>query len=160
MNQTNTIEGGWPNTFLRSTLNENLLSTFPSELTSVITGTKTLSYKDRSTNEYYTSTDKFYTASVFEYMSSDSLEESTLNSFDDYGLTRQLDYYKNATVAGTIDSVLKRKKGSLTDAPYWTRSIYNSTNFYYLGNSSTDVNNSTALSYAIFFRLEGPNESS
>lgn len=41
MNQTNTIEGGWPNTFLRSTLNENLLSTFPSELTSVITGTKT-----------------------------------------------------------------------------------------------------------------------
>ena len=110
MNQTNTIEGGWPNTSLRSTLNENLLSTFPSELTTVITGTKTLSYKDRSTNEYYTSTDKFYTTSVFEYMSSDSLEGSTLNSFDDYGLTRQLDYYKNATVAGTIDSVLKRKK--------------------------------------------------
>ena len=160
MNQTNTIEGGWPNTSLRSTLNENLLSTFPSELTSVITSTKTLSYKNRSTNEYYTSNDKFYTASVFEYMSSDSLEGSTLNSFDDYGLTRQLDYYKNATVAGTIDSVLKRKKGSLTDAPYWTRSIYNSTNFYYLGNSSTDVNNSTNLSYVIFFRLEGPNESS
>ena len=159
MNQTDTIEGGWPSTYLRNILNNLIPSELPSELVNVVANTKTLSYKDKSTNEYYTSNDKFYTASVFEYMSSDGLEESTLNAFDDYGLTRQLDYYKSATDTGTIESVLARKKGSLTDAPYWTRSIYNSTNFYYLGNSSTDVNNSTDLSYVIFFRLEGPDDS-
>ena len=156
MNDRAINTGGWPATSMRTFINADIYNSLPSILqsgiieTSVVTG---YGYNDNKTN--LTSKDKLYLLSAKEiYSDWSETYDSAIN------LTRQLDYYKNATVAGTIDSVLKRKKGSLTDAPYWTRSIYNSTNFYYLGNSSTDVNNSTDLSYAIFFRLEGPNESS
>lgn len=159
MNSTDTVSGGWPGTSLRSELNEGMPQLLPAELASVVTDTKVVSYNDRSAGSLYTSTDKYYLPSALEYYPTTGYTEDLLNQFDDYGKTRQLDYYKTLSDAGTIDEDLKRSFDGNSDAPYWTRSIVNNTSFHYFGSNVSGVNATSKLGLVTLFRLEGPDDS-
>ena len=158
MNLENTVEGAWPESILRYKLNEDFSDFLAYNLASIATDTNVISYKDRSTGSLYTSTDKYYLPSALEYYPTDRYTEDVLNQFDDYGKTRQLDYYKALSDAGTLDEVLKRSFNGNTDTPYWTRSVVNNTSFHYFGTAASGVDATSELGLVSLFRLEGPDD--
>ena len=116
VNSTATNVGGWNSTYLKLYLNDTIYSALPSELQNVITTTKIISGHGPTRGEMdFQSSDKIYLFSPKEIWG----ENSTF--YDSSGTsTRQLDYYKNASVTLTEYSpAIKTYQG--TNTSYWLR---------------------------------------
>ena len=116
VNSTATNVGGWNSTYLKLYLNDTIYSALPSDLQNVITTTKIISGHGPTRGEMdFQSSDKIYLFSPKEIWG----ENSTF--YDSSGTsTRQLDYYKNASVTLTEYSpAIKTYQG--TNTSYWLR---------------------------------------
>ena len=154
MNDTSTSEGGWPETGMRTFLNNDIYNLLPDTLKTYIIDTNVITGKNYST-ESYTSTDKIYLLSGEEVWGNRGI-------YGDTGVysSRQLDYYKNIGV--TIDNrVGTLKKKGTAASEWWLRSDGgNSSDFAIIGQdeipySITADNSSVGVSPA--FRIGIPN---
>ena len=113
MNPSDTNEGGWPATTMRTYLNESILGVFPVDLKSVIIDTYVVSgHGPQSGATNFTSTDKIYLLSSKEVWGSAS--DETVEA------TRQLEYYgQNGVTYSNYSAAIKKKAG--TNQWLWLR---------------------------------------
>ena len=114
MNSTDTNEGGWPATTMRTYLNESILGAFPVDLKKAIIDTYVVSgHGNQSGATNFTSTDKIYLLSTKEVWGS--------TFYDTVEMTRQLDYYgEKAVTSSSYSATIKNKEGTV--AMWWLRS--------------------------------------
>ena len=97
MNDTATNVGGWPASSMYKFVNNDIYNALPSELKNVIINTTNISSHGKTQIENFTSTDKLYLLSTGEIWSLGT--SSPIYSDSARDLTRQLDYYKDNSVA-------------------------------------------------------------
>ena len=133
MNSTDTNEGGWPATAMRTYLNGEFLAKLPSDLQNVIANTAVVSGHGSTSGETnFTSTDKIYLLSTKEVWGDDS----DLPEFDTAtGSTRQLEYYANNNVTtSNYSGAIKYYAGS--GSAWWLRAAYSNLDTYFLAVAS------------------------
>lgn len=134
-NLTSTNVGGWPATEMRRYINNDIYSTLPSELQSIIIDTKVISGHGSTVGETnFISTDKIYLLSPTEIWAegqSNPIANDTAGA-----LTKQLDYYKKLGVTtSNFFGAAKQYNGSNY---YWSlRTAYSAQTgtFYYVENN-------------------------
>ena len=122
MNRTDTNKGGWPNSQMKTFINNDIYNSLPQELKSVIITTETVSGHGKEDTNNFTSPDKLYLLAPKEIYSNWSRDAAV-------DLTRQLDYYK--------------KKGVTTNKNDWNGAIKKDstgTNAWWLRSASSDSN--------------------
>ena len=132
--------GGWPNSSMRTFVNNDIYNSLPSDLKNGIIDTTVVSSHGKSDTENFTSTDKLYLLAPKEIYTDFN------NSYDTAkDLTRQLDYYKNEGV--TTSSCSKAIKINNSTASYWwlrSAKSVNISSFYFVYNAAGDWNTGTA----------------
>ncbi len=109
-------EGGWPETQMRTFINNDIYNSFPTELQKGIISTTVLSSHGVNDANNFTSTDKLYLLSGKEIYAGFSDDLETIGN-----LTRQLDYYKKIGVTISDYSSAIKKNGE-TISIWWLRS--------------------------------------
>ena len=109
-------EGGWPETQMRTFINNDIYNSFPTELQKGIISTTVLSSHGVNDANNFTSTDKLYLLSGKEIYAGFSDDLETIGN-----LTRQLDYYKKIGVTVSDYSSAIKKNGE-TISIWWLRS--------------------------------------
>ena len=126
--------GGWPNTSMRTFVNNDIYNSLSTDLKNEIIDTTVVSSHGSKDSSNFTSTDKLYllsTAEVWAQGSSNTIEYDTARDN-----TRQLDYYKNEGV--TTDDYSKAiKMNNSAELLWWLRSAHSniSEGFYYVNYS-------------------------
>ena len=119
--------GGWPNSSMRTFVNNDIYNSLPSDLKNGIIDTTVVSGHGSTSGETnFTSTDKLYllsTAEVWAQGSSNTIEYDTARD-----VTRQLDYYKNLGTSTSNYSGAIKKNG--TSNSYWWLRAARSNNTY------------------------------
>ena len=132
--------GGWPNSSMRTFVNNDIYNSLPSDLKNGIIDTTVVSSYGKSDTSNFTSTDKLYLLAPKEIYTDFN------NSYDTAkDLTRQLDYYKNEGV--TTSSCSKAIKINNSTASYWwlrSAKSVNISSFYFVYNAAGDWNTGTA----------------
>ena len=132
--------GGWPNSSMRTFVNNDIYNSLPSDLKNGIIDTTVVSSYGKSDTSNFTSTDKLYLLAPKEIYTDFN------NSYDTAkDLTRQLDYYKNEGV--TTSSCSKAIKINNSIASYWwlrSAKSVNISSFYFVYNAAGDWNTGTA----------------
>ena len=132
--------GGWPNSSMRTFVNNDIYNSLPSDLKNGIIDTTVVSSYGKSDTSNFTSTDKLYLLAPKEIYTDFN------NSYDTAkDLTRQLDYYKNEGV--TTSSCSKTIKINNSTASYWwlrSAKSVNISSFYFVYNAAGDWNTGTA----------------
>ncbi len=132
--------GGWPNSSMRTFVNNDIYNSLPSDLKNGIIDTTVVSSYGKSDTSNFTSTDKLYLLAPKEIYTDFN------NSYDTAkDLTRQLDYYKNEGV--TTSSCSKAIKINNSTASYWwlrSAKSVNISSFYFVYNADGDWNTGTA----------------
>ena len=133
--------GGWPNSSMRTFVNNDIYNSLPSDLKNGIIDTTVVSSYGKSDTSNFTSTDKLYLLAPKEIYTDFN------NSYDTAkDLTRQLDYYKNEGV--TTSSCSKAIKINNSTASYWwlrsAKKSVNISSFYFVYNAAGDWNTGTA----------------
>ena len=124
MNDTDTTEGGWPTTSMRTFVNNDIYNAIPSEIKNAIIDTTVVSGHGKSDTANFTSTDKLYllsTAEVWAQGSSNTIKYDTARD-----VTRQLDYYKNLGTSTSNYSGAIKKNGT-SASTWWLRAAYSNT---------------------------------
>ena len=124
MNDTSTNVGGWPETSMRTFINNDIYNSLPFVLKNVIVDTTVISgHGSTSGEENFTSTDKLYLLSTAEIWAQGNTDNITTDSARD--VTRQLDYYKNLKTDTVNYSPAKKNDD------WWLRtSSSNNVNFF------------------------------
>ncbi len=135
--------GGWPNSSMRTFVNNDIYNSLPSDLKNGIIGTTVVSGHGSTSGETnFTSTDKLYllsTAEVWAQGSSNTISGDTAKD-----LTRQLDYYKNLGTSTSNYSGAIKKNGT-SNSYWWLRAARSSNTYDFLYVSiSGDWTNSYA----------------
>ena len=135
--------GGWPNSSMRTFVNNDIYNSLPSDLKNGIIGTTVVSGHGSTSGETnFTSTDKLYllsTAEVWAQGSSNTIEYDTARD-----VTRQLDYYKNLGTSTSNYSGAIKKNGT-SNSYWWLRAARSSNTYDFLYVSiSGDWTNSYA----------------
>ena len=145
----NSAIGGWPNTSMRTFVNNDIYNAIPEEIKNAIIDTTVVSGHGSTSGETnFTSTDKLYllsTAEVWAQGSSNTISKDTARDN-----TRQLDYYKNLGVTTNNYSGAIKKNG--TNAAYWwlRAAISSSTaGFYYVSNDGDWNSNKADSTYGV-----------
>ena len=133
--------GGWPNTRMRTFVNNDIYNSLPADLKNGIIDTTVVSSHGSEDSSNFTSTDKLYLLAPTEIYS-DWTSSSGSNYDTTKDLTRQLDYYKNEGVTTSNYSKAIKFYNS-TDDWWWLRSArsivdYSFYNVYYYGGWSYD----------------------
>ena len=132
--------GGWPNSSMRTFVNNDIYNSLPSDLKNGIIDTTVVSSYGKSDTSNFTSTDKLYLLAPKEIYTDFN------NSYDTAkDLTRQLDYYKNEGV--TTSSCSKAIKINNSTASYWwlrSAKSVNISSFYFVYNAAGDWSTGTA----------------
>ena len=132
--------GGWPNSSMRTFVNNDIYNSLPSDLKNGIIDTTVVSSYGKSDTSNFTSTDKLYLLAPKEIYTDFN------NSYDTAkDLTKQLDYYKNEGV--TTSSCSKAIKINNSTASYWwlrSAKSVNISSFYFVYNAAGDWNTGTA----------------
>ena len=132
--------GGWPNSSMRTFVNNDIYNSLPSDLKNGIIDTTVVSSYGKSDTSNFTSTDKLY------LLAPKKIYTDFNNSYDTAkDLTRQLDYYKNEGV--TTSSCSKAIKINNSTASYWwlrSAKSVNISSFYFVYNAAGDWNTGTA----------------
>ena len=132
--------GGWPNSSMRTFVNNDIYNSLPSDLKNGIIDTTVVSSYGKSDTSNFTSTDKLYLLAPKEIYTDFN------NSYDTAkDLTRQLDYYKNEGV--TTSSCSRAIKINNSTASYWwlrSAKSVNISSFYFVYNAAGDWNTGTA----------------
>ena len=132
--------GGWPNSSMKTFVNNDIYNSLPSDLKNGIIDTTVVSSYGKSDTSNFTSTDKLYLLAPKEIYTDFN------NSYDTAkDLTRQLDYYKNEGV--TTSSCSKAIKINNSTASYWwlrSAKSVNISSFYFVYNAAGDWNTGTA----------------
>ena len=132
--------GGWPNSSMRTFVNNDIYNSLPSDLKNGIIDTTVVSSYGKSDTSNFTSTDKLYLLAPKEIYTDFN------NSYDTAkDLTRQLDYYKNEGV--TTSSCSKAIKINNSTASYWwlrSAKSVNISSFYFVYNAVGDWGTGTA----------------
>ena len=117
--------GGWPNSSMRTFVNNDIYNSLPSDLKNGIIDTTVVSGHGSTSGETnFTSTDKLYllsTAEVWAQGSSNTIEYDTARD-----VTRQLDYYKNLGTSTSNYSGAIKKNGT-SASTWWLRAAYSNT---------------------------------
>ena len=135
-NPTLTSVGGWPDSEIRTFVNNDIYNALPEKLRNAIIDTKVISSYDMTHNTNFVSTDKIYLFSSYELKNQLSYDSLTSDQ------TRILDYYKNG---GT-----KRKYYNGSYNSWWLRSVdsrYSSSCLY--SNPYEGIYSGTATSSGI-----------
>ena len=135
--------GGWPNSSMRTFVNNDIYNSLPSDLKNGIIDTTVVSGHGSTSGETnFTSTDKLYllsTAEVWAQGSSNTISGDTAKD-----LTRQLDYYKNLGTSTSNYSGAIKKNGT-SNSYWWLRAARSSNTYDFLYVSiSGDWTNSYA----------------
>ena len=132
--------GGWPNSSMKTFVNNDIYNSLPSDLKNGIIDTTVVSSYGKSDTSNFTSTDKLYLLAPKEIYTDFN------NSYDTAkDLARQLDYYKNEGV--TTSSCSKAIKINNSTASYWwlrSAKSVNISSFYFVYNAAGDWNTGTA----------------
>ena len=119
MNDTNTNEGGWPATSMRTFVNNDIYNSLPIDLKNAIIDTTVVSgHGGTRGEENFTSTDKLYLLIPKEIYSDWSNINDTAKN-----LTRALDYYtaQGITTSNKSGAI---KKSATSTIGWWLRSAY------------------------------------
>ena len=122
MNDTNTNEGGWPATKMRTYLNNDIYNALPEDLKNGIINTKVISGYGKYGSSNFETTDKLYLLSTAEVWPSGQVYDTATDST----ITRQLYYY-------TLSTSTRIKQNDGSNAAWLLRSAYHydySPNFY------------------------------
>ena len=135
--------GGWPNSSMRTFVNNDIYNSLPSDLKNGIIDTTVVSGHGSTSGETnFTSIDKLYllsTAEVWAQGSSNTIEYDTARD-----VTRQLDYYKNLGTSTSNYSGAIKKNGT-SNSYWWLRAARSSNTYDFLYVSiSGDWTNSYA----------------
>ena len=129
MNDTATNKGGWPNSQMKTFIDNDIYNSLPEELRNVIIDTKTVSgHGSEDTKPFESPEDKLYLLAPKEIYSNWSNQSDSAAD-----LTRQLDYYKiKGVTTNREDWNGAIKKDSTGTADWWLRSARSSsiTGFY------------------------------
>ena len=149
MNSTDTNEGGWPASEMRTYVNSDIYNALPSELKNGIINTTVVSGHGSEDSANFTSTDKLYLLSTHEVW--EDVDGDTFNGTDyydpAYNNTRQLDYYSSQNVTtSSYSGAIKQYNGS--NHYWWMRSARSNTtnrfyNVNYYGYGDTDSSHFT-----------------
>ena len=120
-NSTNTNEGGWKDSELRTYVNGTIYNALPSDLQNVITTTKViLGHGETSGETNFETQDKLYLLSGHEVYE-DGTSDQVSTSDTSYNNTKQLDYYKNKGITtSSYAGAIKEINGS--NDYWWLRS--------------------------------------
>ena len=136
--------GGWPNSSMRTFVNNDIYNSLPSDLKNGIIDTTVVSSHGSSDSSNFTSTDKLYLLAPTEIWSNwKSNNDSSYDTAKD--LTRQLDYYKNEGV--TTSNYSKAIKMYNSSALWWwLRSAHSTITkyFYYVLGSGEFISHNAS----------------
>ena len=136
--------GGWPNSSMRTFVNNDIYNSLPSDLKNGIIDTTVVSSHGPSDSSNFTSTDKLYLLAPTEIWSNwKSNNDSSYDTAKD--LTRQLDYYKNEGV--TTSNYSKAIKMYNSSALWWwLRSAHSTITkyFYYVLGSGEFISHNAS----------------
>ena len=120
-NSTNTNEGGWKDSELRTYVNGTIYNALPSDLQNVITTTKVISgHGATSVETNFETQDKLYLLSGHEVYEDGASNQISAKDTS-YGNTKQLDYYKNKGITtSSYAGAIKEINGS--NDYWWLRS--------------------------------------
>ena len=151
MNPTDTNEGGWPATEMRTYANGEFYNKLPEELRKVIIDTKVVSGHGKSdknadrTDGNWESTDKIYLLSAHEVRGDDSSDIISGNDTAN-NQTRQLDYYANLGVTtSSYSGAIKKYNGS--GSYLWLRGANSNNNNNFLNVYNMDKNSTSNLNH-------------
>ena len=136
MNDTATNKGGWPNSQMKTFIDNDIYNSLPEELRNVIIDTKTVSGHGKEDTNNITSPedklDKLYLLAPKEIYSDWS------NQYDSAAdLTRQLDYYKIKGVTTSSHTLAIKKDSAGSATSWWLRSAHpNYIHFFYFVSSN------------------------
>ena len=119
--------GGWPNTSMRTFVNNDIYNAIPSEIKNAIIDTIVVSGHGKRDTENFTSTDKLYLLSTAEVWAQGSSNTISIDTARDN--TRQLDYYKNLGTSTSNYSGAIKKNGA---SAWWLRTASSSSTFNFL----------------------------
>ena len=152
MNSTDTNDGGWPSSSMRTFLNNDIYNSLPAALKDGIQSTKVISSYGLNGTKNFTSTDKLYLLTPKEIYTDFSEVYDTTKDY-----TRTLDYYVNNSSSSSNYKVAKKLDGDRSNW-WWLRSAVSSTTdvFYNIGGmgryrDSNEATNTAGVSPA--FRI-------
>ena len=147
--------GGWPNTSMRTFVNNDIYNSLPSDLKNGIIDTTVVSSHGSKDSSNFTSTNKLYLLAPKEIYS--DFPGSRTNSDTAKDLTRQLDYYKNEGVTTSNYSKAIKMYDSTANW-WWLRSADSSSDygFYFIGSGGdwTASNASNVIGVSPAFRID------
>ena len=129
MNDTATNKGGWPNSQMKTFIDNDIYNSLPEELRNVIIDTKTVSgHGSEDTKPFESPEDKLYLLAPKEIYANWSDHDDTARD-----KTRQLDYYNSKGVTKNSKGVTKnsyasaiKKNSEGTAAWWWLRCAFSS----------------------------------
>ena len=122
--------GGWPNTSMRTFVNNDIYNAIPSEIRNAIIDTTVVSGHGPSNTENFTSTDKLYLLAPKEIYTNWSISIDTAKD-----LTRTLDYYTAHGVTTSNYSGAIKKNGTIT-LYWWLRAATSNATYSFFDVSS------------------------
>ncbi len=147
--------GGWPNTSMRTFVNNDIYNSLPSDLKNGIIDTTVVSSHGSKDSSNFTSTNKLYLLAPKEIYSDFPGSRTNYDTAKD--LTRQLDYYKNEGVTTSNYSKAIKMYDSTANW-WWLRSADSSSDygFYFIGSGGdwTASNASNVISVSPAFRID------
>ena len=147
--------GGWPNTSMRTFVNNDIYNSLPSDLKNGIIDTTVVSSHGSKDSSNFTSTNKLYLLAPKEIYSDFPGSRTNYDTAKD--LTRQLDYYKNEGVTTSNYSKAIKMYDSTANW-WWLRSADSGSDygFYFIGSggdwTASDASNVIGVSPA--FRID------
>ena len=147
--------GGWPNTSMRTFVNNDIYNSLPSDLKNGIIDTTVVSSHGSKDSSNFTSTNKLYLLASKEIYSDFPGSRTNYDTAKD--LTRQLDYYKNEGVTTSNYSKAIKMYDSTANW-WWLRSADSSSDygFYFIGSGGdwTASNASNVIGVSPAFRID------
>ncbi len=147
--------GGWPNTSMRTFVNNDIYNSLPSDLKNGIIDTTVVSSHGSKDSSNFTSTNKLYLLAPKEIYSDFPGSRTNYDTAKD--LTRQLDYYKNEGVTTSNYSKAIKMYDSTANW-WWLRSADSSSDygFYFIGSGGdwTASNASNVIGVSPAFRID------
>ena len=147
--------GGWPNTSMRTFVNNDIYNSLPSDLKNGIIDTTVVSSHGSKDSSNFTSTNKLYLLAPKEIYSDFPGSRTNYDTAKD--LTRQLDYYKNEGVTTSNYSKAIKMYDSTANW-WWLRSADSSSDygFYFIGSGGDWIasNASNVIGVSPAFRID------
>ena len=147
--------GGWPNTSMRTFVNNDIYNSLPSDLKNGIIDTTVVSSHGSKDSSNFTSTNKLYLLAPKEIYSDFPGSRTNYDTAKD--LTRQLDYYKNEGVTTSNYSKAIKMYDSTANW-WWLRSADSGSDygFYFIGSGGdwTASNASNVIGVSPAFRID------